>query len=320
MELTELRVHVVVSSSYRLRYEVLQELMSQWDGPIERSSDPPQLADLLMQMDTPSLFGDNSLHIIAASDAYLSKHAALIAEQVGKAIHAGVLIIHAAALPKGKSPLRNALKKEGGLHTVTEPGTRAQDLEKWLQLRLDNLSVRCEHSLQVARSLIQHRGQNIDALLSSIDVLEQFADDQAISPETVHELIGGSAQEPLYKFSDAFLKGESRTALGLMYAGKGLESQGIINSLSAEIRKLLCALDWSEPDEISYHAGMKRKLSDKAVWAIRKRAMGMGKRCLLRLLTGIIQAQKDLRSTGRDEELIMETLVYNASRVIRSMR
>ena len=317
MELASSRIHVLVGRSHRLRRETLDELCATWNGDISRASDPANIQDLIMAVDTPSLFGDASLHVIAVSENYLAKHAALIKEHLGVAGSNGALVLHGEKIP-AKGGVRQAAQKAGALLSCDEPGNKPRDIEQWLRGRLDHVG--CQGSQVVARALIHHRGGDLDALLASIDVLQNYAGDEEITIEDVHAVMLGQAEEPLYKFADAFFNGNASTAINLLYAGRGLEAQQSINTLINESRKLLCSLEFSDPEDLAYYAGLRYRLNEYAVNAIRKRALGMGKRCLLRLLTGIQQAQRELRTSARDPMLVIETLILQASRVIRSQR
>ena len=270
-----------------------------------------------MAVDTPSLFGDAGLELVSASEQYLAKHAALIKDHLGVAAANGSLVLHAEKIP-AKGGIRQAAQKANALIACDEPTNKPRDIEQWLRGRLD--SVGCQGSQVVARALMHHRGGDLDALLASIDVLQNYAGDADIGIEDVHAVMLGQAEEPLYKFADAFFSGNASTAINLLYAGRGLEAQQSINTLINESRKLLCSLEYADPEDLAYYAGLRYKLNEYAVNAIRKRALGMGKRCLLRLLTGIQQAQRDLRSSARDPLLVIETLILQASRVIRSQR
>ena len=309
------RLQILCARSHRIRREALDQLCNEWSGGIDRHADPTNLQELMMAADTPSLFGDASLTLISASENYLAKHAAMLKQQFGLPVSSGQVVIHCDKIP-AKGGLRQAAQKAQSLITCDEPNNKPREIEAWLRGRLE--LVGCNGSQMVAKSLMHHRGSDLDALLSSIDVLEAYSGDDPISIESVHAVMQGQAEEPLYKFADAFFSGQSSSAINLLYAGRGLEAQQAINALINELRKLLCSLESNDPDEIAYNAGLRYKLNPYAVNAIRKRALGMGKRCLLRLLAGLQQAQRDARRGAGDPLLVLETLILNASRVIRS--
>lgn len=315
-ELNHSCLHLLIARSHRLRRELLQSLCAGWQGPVERLHEPKQIQDILMAVDTPSLFGDATLHVIAASEAWLGRQAAMLKDYLGRPTSSGVVIIHADKVPQ-KGGLRQAAQKQQALHLAEEPANKQRDVESWLIGRLNQLD--CQGASVVARALLFHRGLDLDALLAALDVLELHAGDEAISIDDVHAMIDGQAEEPLYKFADAFFNGDSRNAIALLHAGRGIGVQPAINALINETRKLLSAIEWSDAEDIALHAGMRYRLQDYAAKAIRRRALGMGKRCLLRLLTGIYQAQRELRSTVSDADRVLETLILNGSRVIRSM-
>ena len=316
MDLQHSRLHVLVGRSQRLRRELLDVISKEWTGNVARAVEPKDIQDILLAADTPSLFGDATLTMIVAGEQYIAKHATLLKDHLGMPASNGLVILHSEKIPP-KGGVRQAAQKANALLKCDEPGTKPREMEPWLKRRLDEVG--CDASQMVAKALLHHRGADLDALLSSIDVLQNHAGDERIGIKDVHAVISGQTEEPLYKFADAFFSGDARAAINLMHAGRGLEPQQSINAIINELRKLLCAAEFADPEDIAYHAGLRYALNDYAANAIRKRALGMGKRCLLRLVSGLQQAQRDLRRTGTEPVLVMETLILNASRVIRSM-
>ncbi len=315
MEFNTSRLHIISGRSHRLRNAYVDKVLDTWDGEIERFYEPSHIQDILMGADTPSLFGTATLSLVGAGEAFVGKHASVLKQYLGMPTSSGTVILHVQSIPP-KGGVRQAAQKSKCLDLVPEPSNKPRDVEAWLGAHLDDLG--SKGGQMIARALIHHRGLDIDSLLSAIDVLACHAGDEPIGIQDVHAVIEGQAEEPLYKLTDAFFSGDSRSAINLLHAGRGLEPQPVINSLINELRKLLCALEWTGGDDIAYHAGLRYQIKDFAAKAIRKRALGLGKRCLTRLLNGIHIAQRDLRRTGTNPVVVLETLILNASRVIRS--
>lgn len=305
------RLHVVCGASFRLREHLLSGLLAGWDGPITKHAGVPDAEALILGLDTPSLFEPAACHVARVDDAWPGKHVKLLAPLIGSPVSAGVLVLVTVSPPRGN--LLKQLDLADALQRVELPGRR--ELSAWLTGVLLEQPQGVEEPRRVAEALMAHRGDDLDAILAAIDQVAIYCGDEPISAHAVDALLGGEADKPTWQFVDAFLAGRGARAMAIARTGAGLDAHRALASVLGEIRLELAALATDDGAEAARLAGTR---GGPRVAHARRRARELGRACLLRLLTGVLQAQRDLRRTGSDPDLLLEMLVVNAQRVIRS--
>lgn len=310
-ELTQARLHAVVSSSWRLREEATAALIAPWTGRVQRKAEPGDVPSLLADLDTPSLFGDSALVLVRAEAAWAEKHRELLVPLVGQPVLAGILVLSLPALPRNQA-LGKRLDAAGCYHQAEPPTPR--EIEAWLVGRLLALPGTVDKPAAVAQLLLRHRGQDPDALLAAVDQLLLLAGESPIDAVLTESLLSGDAEGPVWTFVDAVLGGQAGKAIRLLHAGAGMDPHGALAALANELRKCLCVLAARDDGEAIRLMGGR---GGGSLYHARRRAGDLGRRCLERLLNGVYQAQVDLRRSGSDPRLVVETLTLNAQRVIR---
>jgi DNA polymerase III delta subunit len=309
-------VHVVAGPSRILRDELVAALLAGWSGPVKRTGEPGDLARIVLDLDTPSLFEEPALWLVRADGRYLRKHAELLLAAVGPAT-AGVLVL---TVPEGErakagDPLGKLQKALSGAKAWHEAGPPdAKEVVAWLLQRVTGHPQGVERPRQVAEALVDHLGTDCDALLGALEVAAIHAGDGPLTPEGVHLVVAGSADRPIWEFTNAFLEGNGRKAIELMHAGEGLEAQRALSALAGEVRKLLACGETADDGEVAAWIGARGRPN---LYYARQRARNLGRAPLLRLLSGCLLAQRQLRQGGTDQELALETLVLHAQRVVR---
>ena len=307
------RLRAVVGQSSRLRDELLAPLLAAWSGPVKRVINPDRPIDLLADLETPSLFGDteSALVVVRVDAEWLRKHAATLEPAASVAATCGAMILVTEALD-GRSALAKSLAKAHGLLAagIPEGGESA-----WIVERLRARSaagIREERA--IAQALIDIYGTDADALLSAMDLLELYHGDEALAMEGVSQLFSGVAERPVWEVTGAILDGQPRRALDLIHAGR-LAPEQVLATLASEVRRLLACCATKDDGEAARLAGLKGKPN---LFHARRRASALGAGPLQRLLNGIVQTSRQLRTTGVDADLAIEILVLHAQRVIRS--
>lgn len=308
---TTSRIQAVVGSSWRLRDERVAELCSTWSGPVKRVAEPDDLPGLLLGLDTPSLFEDPALTVVRASAPYLKRHREALTGAIRPGGDAGSVVVLALGEIDGREALAKNLTKAGALHHVDVPDGKR--LSGWLAERLTRHPQGVERPGQVADALIDHLGEDIDALLMAIEVVALHAGNRPLTPADVAAVVEGVGERPIWDFTGAVMDGAGRRALDLMYAGGGLEPPQAIASLINECRKLIACCDARNDEEAARLAGVR----GGAIYYARQRARGLGKPMLIRLMTGAYLCQRQLRQSGYNGETALELLVLHAQRMIK---
>ena len=311
------RLHVVLGTSLVLRDELIAGLLAPWRGPVKRVGEPTDLERIILDLDTPSLFEEPACWLVRADARYLRKHA----ETLLRGCRPGggaCLVLTAPGLDKGGkagdalSQLVKRLKSDQAWHEVTPPDGR--EIAAWLSARLTTLPQGVERPLQVAEALLEHLGEEPDALLAAVAALAIYSGEAALTPAAVEELVVGTAARPIWEFTGAVLEGNARRALELLHAGEGLEPQRALSALASEVRKLLACCATADDALAARWSGTRGRPN---LYYARQRARNLGRTALLRLLHGCQLTQRQLRQGGADHELAVEMLVLHAQRIAR---
>lgn len=314
------RLHLILGTSLVLRDELLAELLRPWTGPIKRLAEPHDLERIILDLDTPSLFEEPACWVIRCDGRFIRKHAESLtrAQAAGGTGGAGALILVATSLEKsGKgadplAPLMKSLRAAGQVHEVQQPDPK--EMGAWLNARLVALPQGVDKPRQVVDALLDHLGDDVDALAAAIASLAIYAGDGPITAEAVEALVVGTAARPIWDFTSAVLEGNAPRAIELMHAGDGLEAQRALSALVSELRKLLACCATSDDGLAARWSGARGRPN---LYYARQRARNLGKACLQRLLHGCQLTQRQLRSGGSNLELALEMLVLHAQRIIR---
>ncbi len=311
------RVHAVVGDSLRLRDELVTGLVQQWQGGVKRVIEPQDFERIVLDLDTPSLFSDPDLWVVRGDPVWLRKqvdHLRRVLGPGGPGSGTIILVTRPAERTKGDQ-LAGFFKELGtanALHAVEVPTGR--ELPGWLCGRLTAVLQGVDRPLQVAQALIEHLGEDVDALLGAIDLLAVYCDDRPIDLKAVEVLVTGTAERPIWDFTGAVLEGNVKRALELMHAGQGLEAQQALSSLISELRKLIACCESPDDGQVAEWIGARGRPN---LYYARGRAKAVGRRSLIRLLNGCLMVQRQLRQAGTDAALAMEVLVLHAQKVVR---
>jgi DNA polymerase III delta subunit len=311
VDLRQSRLHAVIGISHRLRDEALARLLASWTGPIKRHVEPDDLPRLVLDIGTASLFEEPALRVIRASAAYLKRHKELLLPLVGGDGSTGSLVVVTDPPERKDDALIKALAKARAIHEADEPDSKV--LMEWLANRLGMLPHGADRPRQVAETLIDMLGQEVDALLGAAEVLAIYRNDKPIDAQSVRDLYANKAAKPLWTFVDAVLDGKAGVALEQFHAIGGEEPDAALNALAAELRKVLSCLETSDDGEAARNAGVWGRPN---LHFTRRRATALGRSNALRLLGGTLYATRQLRQGGANPELMVETLVLHARKLV----
>src|ERR1043165_7880647 len=315
--LTATRLHLSTGSSLLLRDELLPSVLQGWSGPVKRVVEPADLQRIVLDLDTPSLFEDPALWLVRCDARYLRKHVEPLLPLAGSPAIAGVVVMSLTGPDKGKAgdavaKQVKALTAAGALHASDEPADK--EVVDWLTARLAGHPQGVEHPRRVAEALVEHLGGDLDVLLAAITVVAIHADTAPLTAQGVEALVAGQAGRPVWEFTGAMLEGNARRAIELLHAGEGLAPQMALAALVGELRKLIACCDTADDGEVARWILARGRPN---LYYARQRARNLGRPLLVRLLTGCLQTQRQLRQGGTDAELALETLVLHAQRAIR---
>jgi DNA polymerase III delta subunit len=301
------RIQAVVGPSVRLRDEYLAGLRAAWTGPITRLVEPDDVPRLVLELETPSLFGDSSLLLIRADLPWIRRHADVLARHVGQPVLAGGMILVGPELDN-RMALAKALAKANALHVADVPD--AKGAVAWLAGRLDAHPQGVDHARDIATALIEHLGLDADGLLGAIEVLAIYADTGPLTKAGAEALFAGTAERPIWDLTGAFFEGKAKRTIELFHASGG-EPEPVLAALLSDLRRQIACSETPDDDVAGSWIGSKGNL-----FYARKRAKELGRPTLLRLFIGALQLQRQLRTSGTDGQLALEVFVLHAQKVL----
>lgn len=320
MPFSRSRLHAVVGTSTRLRDQALAPLRAAWTGQVHRLVEPGDVGRLALDLDTPSLFGEPTLWLVRADEAWVKRHKDILLAMVGRSAANGALVLMLPTLD-GREAVTKALAKADALHEAEPPWAGGkpweidQQVAAWVVERLAEHGPGAQQPGKVADLLVGHLGGDVDALCASIEALAVCADEQPITPRMVEELITGSAARPIWEMIGAVVEGRAGAAIEQFHAGDG-NAHGALGALVGELRKLLACRETRDDAEAARLAGLKGRAS---LYHVRRRAGDLPAGSLPRLVVGVLLAQRQVRQ-GVEPALAFETLVLHAQRVVRPAR
>jgi DNA polymerase III delta subunit len=307
-----LRLQAVIGASTRLRDEALRSVLGRWPGPVSAHLEPDDLGRRLFDLDTPSLFGDSALLLIRGGGDWFVRHADALLPHLGRELGAAPCVLSSAELD-GRSALARAFVKAKAVIAADGPDPRS--LPGWLAARIQAHPCGCRDAGEIANTLIQALGHDVDALLNAIDLLAAWAGDEPLAAEGARGLFSGSAERPLYELTDALGRGDARRAMRLFHAvgdDPRATAERVMATIVGDLRRQLACVETANDDDANRWSGGRGNLH-----YVRQRAKATGRASLLRLLSGAFQTQRALRSGGAQVELLIELYLLNAQKVLR---
>lgn len=312
MSIQAARITAIVGPSARLRDEALAPLLAAWRGELKRVVEPDDLARILLDLDTPSLFSEPALWLVRADTAWVKRHAEALAQAAAQPMGAGALVLLAPELDR-RSALAKALDKAGALHDAAGPDDKGA--HAWAVGRLTAMPVEVTGAAEIATLLVDAFGPDPDALLGAMEQIALYAGDEAVSPTLARAVVAGVAERPPWEVVGALLDGDARRCLELISAGSGQAPELVLGAVAADLRRMLACAE--ERDDAAAAKLAAHRGSPYAMRHARRRLQAVGRASALRLLNGVAQTWRQTRQGGADPALVLEMFVLHARRVVR---
>ena len=278
------------------------------DGEARRFGSTADLAAVLSELSTVSMWGDRRLVLVDDADEFVTKHRAALEKYVAKPAKNAVLVLDVKTWPKttklAKAVAATGLELDCGDLT-------AGDLVKWLRE-----VARDEHGKELeadaARLLAELAGPDLGLVERELSKVADFAGEaSAITAADVARLVGGGKAESAFKMLGDVLAGDLAAALTeldlLLRSGEA--PQRILGAVTFSYRKLAAAGELirrgTPPAAAVKMAGVFPKDQSTAAAYLQR----LGPRSS-RFFAYILEADGALRGQGRlPERVVMERLL-----------
>lgn len=303
--------HAVGGSSHRLKTEIVEALLKQWQGPIARHHEPEDLGTLILDLGSPSLFGEATLHLVRGADRFWQKHAKALEELVSQPLAMNALIA-LVDKPDRRSQPWKALDKAGRYHLAEGPDRK--QIGPWVMERLRALPQGVSNPGETSAVILDRSGEDLDAILGLIEVAALHAGDGPLSSADVNAVCGSVAERPPWDFTAAVFKGDVKQSLVLFQSWRDPSPERAFSMLASDIRKRLACLESDDDAVVARLLGGK---GGGSLYYARRDAKAIGRVKLQRLLVGILRAQAACRSNA-DPLWELESYIHNARKVLRA--
>ncbi len=284
-------------------------------------------AGFLMDLRTRSLFGGQKVLMLRSAERWLKSHGKLLAEVLDGLAPGNALVIEVAKLD-GRSALAKKLKKLGAVFDFRNlydkpfgdrgPATSAE-LVQWVCARAKSKKLRL--SPASALFMTQVVGNDPGQLEGEMDLLaSQFAGKE-ITPETMREVLTVSFGSSQFEFVDALLEKDAQKALRSVHAmfreglrdrdGKRMDKGAIFPMAMAWLVQSIAtliegrhAIDQGE----SGHSVVQRMggyFKDR----FERQLRGLDTPALANIHAAAMRAERRLRSSGEEPDILLERLV-----------
>jgi DNA polymerase-3 subunit delta len=211
--------YVIAGADPFLRREKLAELCRRLEagaggdgGASEHAGDEAELAAVLDDVRTPSLFASRRVTVVRDADGFISEHRAALERYLDAPSPFGVLILECRSCP-ATTRLYKRVKELGGMFLCEPPSPRA--LPAWLTQRA---AARYGRAIDAAaaRRLVDLVGDDLGRLDMELSKLAAYVGSRAAIDETdVEELVGASRVELVFGVTDAIARRDGAEALRL---------------------------------------------------------------------------------------------------------
>lgn len=153
-------------------------------------------------------------------------------------------------LNKRERELVTGLSQSGQLETVELPTPRNRELDRWIEKRCADKSLRCDRRALAA--LGARAGHDLLLLETELDKLAAFADGDLLTVEDVESLVTDYREEPIWQLANAVFSQQPREAIASLAQ---LEAQGftpyqILATLGSQLRLIAAVKGDNAPDDV----------------------------------------------------------------------
>ncbi len=249
-------IYAVVGADRFLRSEAIESLRSDFQArgesfvPIRFDGETAELAEVLDEVRTVSIFGDRRLVMVDDTDSLVQKYREPLERFCESPACPGVLILLCDSLPKN-TRLYKRIAERGRVIALESP--KGRSLFSWLQARAVQ-----RHGKQLedpaAARLVELTGEDLGALDSDLAKLSAFVGDRArITLDDVSRLTGCHREEMVFRVMDAMVDGDAAKALSTW--------EQVVATDRAAPGRAIGGLSWGIRRMVEWHRDVDRGVS-----------------------------------------------------------
>ncbi|MGZ4618771.1 MAG: DNA polymerase III subunit delta [Frankiaceae bacterium] len=303
-------VTVIVSDEEFLVARALEDLSMRLSaGVVSVEVTHLQAADLtaadVMDLRTPSLFGDRRLVVVHDLAALPEPFSAALADHVQNPLAEVFLALVAA--PATQRKLVDALAKDGA--EVVRPARPSRPTERRNFVQAEARRRGVALSGRATDALLESVGTDLRELATAVDQLAESASSARIDEELILRYYRGRAETTGFAVADAALSGDARQALQLLRQAldAGTAPLLITSAMASGLRDVarVRAAAGLSPSEIA----KRLQLPDWKLERILRRGRSWTDAGVAAALRAVAAADLDVKGAGADDAYVLERLV-----------
>ena len=205
------------------------------------------------------------------------------------------------------NPVFKLMQHKVTVRKFVVPGPR--ELLQWIASRALYEGAEIEEG--AVRTLAETIGQDLPVIASEIRKLAIAASGRTITAVDVDRLVSYARESNIFAAVDAVIEGRVGDALGLVHGllRTGNPTGYIVTMIARQLRLLILAKDIDARRLSTGEASQRLKLSGYPLRKTLHQADRFGKEQLFDLHRTLLDADLAMKSTGADDELILDTLI-----------
>ena len=205
------------------------------------------------------------------------------------------------------NPLLKLIQERVTARTFNPPGPR--ELRMWIADRAR--SEGAEIDGQAVQALAETIGNDLPVIASELRKLALVAAGRAITAEDVDRMVSYAQESNIFASVDAIVEGRVSEALGLVHGllEGGSPTGYIITMIARQVRLLILAKEIGARRLSTGEASQRLKLSGYPLRKTLFQADRFSMERLVEIHRMLLEADLAMKSTGADDELILDTLI-----------
>ena len=205
------------------------------------------------------------------------------------------------------NPLLKLIQERVTARTFNPPGPR--ELRMWIADRARSEGAQIEE--RAVQTLAETIGSDLPVIASELRKLALVASGRAIAAEDVDRMVSYAQESNIFASVDAIVEGRVSEALGLVHGllEGGSPTGYLITMIARQVRLLILAKEIGARRLSTGEASQRLRLSGYPLRKTLYQADRFSMERLVEIHRMLLEADLAMKSTGADDELILDTLI-----------
>ena len=212
---------------------------------------------------------------------------------------------------KANNPLLKAISPHAKVRTFQVP--KSGELKRWIRARAVANGTDIES--RAVEALAEAIGGDLRVIAVELEKLSLYRRGQPVRHQDVQELVSYTREANIFQAVDAMMEGRPNVALTLVHQllQSGRPSSNVFSMVARQVRLLILAKDLRAQGVRPAEQGKRLGLSGYPLSKTQEQERRFSGRRLVELHRLLLEADISIKTTGVDEELVLDTLIAEMS-------